>query len=445
MLTRRNAILNLAAVITGLSSLACTKRDRSAGAQRRRIRQHSELALSTQTHDSELRAELARLESERATPQWLDASRRNVSTSQKTTSVPPVQPHSDSLTPVFVAGQLEAIDQQARDLIPDGPFGFGRDELKQAISFRKNFDRPRMHIRDLLRRSTLDFGLELSHGLLADMSFVTAARVYVRLEELMAAEYLEYGRPADAIEPLGHMLKMIARLTAEKHLFPRMAAAHLRLEAFSVLESILNHSSTVGSVLERAEQIVNLQLMWWAPDEDAWIGDRAVGLHTYELIRDGFLLSLLEFREIRQFRDDGTLNELTAAAESSIDSDQYYYLRTMRRIVDSCDRPFYKRKKTLAEIRARQKTLREEVDYPVIAVRLLLSEIERGHELQAQDRAACEAWAIAIGEALGREKKSYQTSPLTGRPYPIIRKASSISVWAGAAGVDLRPARVPRV
>ena len=66
-------------------------------------------------------------------------------------------------------------------------------------------------------------------------------------------------------------------------------------------------------------------------------------------------------------------------------------------------------------------------EFPFVAGRLLLVDVERGQAIAARDRAHCEAWAIALALAL-EEEPAYRTNPLSGRPYQQQRQGTPIVV-----------------
>jgi hypothetical protein len=48
---------------------------------------------------------------------------------------------------------------------------------------------------------------------------------------------------------------------------------------------------------------------------------------------------------------------------------------------------------------------------------MLLPAVQKGHAMQARERANCEAWAIALALATGRPAPPFQVNPLTGGEY----------------------------
>jgi len=78
-------------------------------------------------------------------------------------------------------------------------------------------------------------------------------------------------------------------------------------------------------------------------DADAWIGDRALGMWVYEVVRAGKLMDILTPEELQRFSDEGILADLPERVRQTVNEDELYYLETMRKIIAGCDQPFYTR------------------------------------------------------------------------------------------------------
>jgi hypothetical protein len=171
------------------------------------------------------------------------------------------------------------------------------------------------------------------------------------------------------------------------------------------------------------------QLNTWPDDAGAWIGDRALGMHAYELVRAGLLGELLTEEEIERFEAEKILDQLPAAAMRNVNRDELYYLLAMRKVIEGCKRPFFERRSVLAEIADDLQAKRDSLEFPVVAGRILLVDLEGGHAIQAADRARVEAWALALSLAAGDEPSGLEISPLTGKKYLVEREAGVIRVW----------------
>lgn len=316
--------------------------------------------------------------------------------------------------------------------------------LQKAIDFRKKYDAQRLAARAALKRPQCDFGIQYMAGFLADLECIDVVRICARLEMYQAAESLADGKMDQAIDALEVMLRLASRLGAEKHGQARAQAAFVRTEAFVVLQAIVQHDKIARGHLERLHDAVRAQLKAWPSDAEATIGDRALGMHAYEMIRAHDVIGLLTPEEIEQFGKEGVLKELTAATVRSVDHDELYYLQTMRKIIDHCDRPYYLRVERFDAIAAELQEMRNSAEFPIVAARLLLPDIRKLHEMLAQDRANWEAWAwaLALASATRRQPPPWQTNPLTGEKYRHVTMDQLIVVENFGSG---RPGENPSI
>ena len=370
-----------------------------------------------ETPDAELQGELARIVEEGGTPQQLAhielAPEKNVAV---------------GLARLFLPTRVAATFEQSSDIFPQGRFAFNPVRLQKAIEFRRKYEGQQKRARKALERPECRFDIRYQAGFEADLGFIDVVRTCARLEAFGAAESLADDDPDAAIEAIKYMLRMAACLAAEKHVTCRLEAAFLRIEALAVIEAAVEHPDITREHLQKLHALVDGQLTAWPADADAWIGDRALGMHAYELVRAGRLADLLTPAEIRQFSEEDILEELPAAARRTVNADELYYLRTMRRIIDACSRPYYARAEMFERIRQDLQEKRNAPDFPVVAARLLLIDVEKGQAIQARDRALCEAWALALALAAGRDRPDYRLNPVSGEPYEVDRRQGVVTV-----------------
>ena len=137
--------------------------------------------------------------------------------------------------------------------------------------------------------------LPLAAGPAPDLRCVDAALVCVRLECIAAADALSHGdgqRSLAAIIP-----RLVELLDAQPHVATRLTAATARA-IVSAVQCFVNSRLITTVYLPQLERLISQQLATWPPDADTWIGDRAIGLCTYEMIRDGELVSVLTVEEL---------------------------------------------------------------------------------------------------------------------------------------------------
>jgi hypothetical protein len=330
------------------------------------------------------------------------------------------------------------------DLIyPLDNFEFSGLKLGEATKLRQAHEDRCRRARQAVTDPGFRFFVQHRRGMALDTAFMDTAQVACRLEAIQAAEALHRDAPRGAFEPLGAMLQITEALGRLKHTVPRIAAVHLRGEVFHVMEAMVAHDKFEASDRQRLAAMLRGQLDRWPPDKDAWIGDRAQGMHTYELIRDGYLLSILSIEEIRQYRNEVGIEKLGQLIAQNVDYDEYFFLRTMRRAIEACEKPFAERKTLFRSMATEMEQMRATPSYPVLADQLLLPNMESGHRLQALDRARCEAWWIALALSVNEPVDDHLVNPLTGLPYIIERLPTRVVVDGIDPDQNERPVRIP--
>src|SRR5690606_13178354 len=144
-------------------------------------------------------------------------------------------------------------------------------------------------------------------------------------------------------------------------------------------EAIVQDEQATLTTLVHFRELLARQLADWPSDADAWIGERAQGLHTYEMIRGGYLLSILSEQELQTLRQEAGISSTVKAVARHIDADQHYYLAAMREVIDACDMPFFERRQRLAKIEHDLREIRNSPEFPLVAGRLLLTDLVAGH------------------------------------------------------------------
>ncbi len=383
--------------------------------------------------DTRLQDELARLVEEQATPEQLDAE-----------SVPDEQNVAAGLRPLFEQRRVAGLLEESARYLPTGDFAFAPGVKEPARAFCRRYESQRLKAREVLNRPRCSFGIRFLRGNFDPLSFVDTVEICARLEQLHGADMLERGRPVEAVDALSTILRMAQCLGAEKHVVPRLKAAYLRSDAFALLQAIVLRGNSTPEQIDRLYGLVDAQLKAWPADADAWIGDRALGLHAYELVRDGHLLALLTDYEIDELRKEGDLVAMAERARQTADADELYYLQTMRKIIDSCAQPFYARQELFNNIDHDLARRQGSADYPLVAGKLLLPGMRKAQQVQARDRANWEALALALAAAAQRELPDFQVNPATGKPYRVVREEGVVVVSnVGSTPEDDTPVRVP--
>ncbi len=374
------------------------------------------------TPDPELRAEYTRIVEEGGTPEQL--------------TLPPIPEEENiaaGLQALFAREKLDEILLETERIVPPVKLGFNYDpvRLHRAMVFWKQYEQAWQKAREALHRPRCQFGIRFVEGDGADLSFIKTVWIVGRLEMFYAADRLQKKDLASAITSLEVLLRLAHCLGAEKHFEPRGQAAFLRSEALLLLEAIVRRPEIQRGHLENLASLLETHLTQWPPDAYAWIGERALGMHAYELVREGRLLTLAKPEEIEALGGKSVIPDLAEAAKRSVNLDELYYLRTMRRILESCSEPYFRRAALFQEIRLDLQQKRNTSEFPLVAGYLLLPSIENGHRIQAKDRALSEGWALALALGAGRNPPPYKINPLTGQPYQIFRQENRIELVTG--------------
>ncbi len=111
----------------------------------------------------------------------------------------------------------------------------------------------------------------------------------------------------------------------------------------------------------------------------------------------------------------------------------------MRRVIDTCDKPFYERVPIFEDIEKRIHDLADTPRYPLFAANVLLPDVATFHREQALDRARCEAWTIALRAAAGKPVGSMGPNPVSGRPYDFARENDFLVVQDVSGKPDAGP------
>ncbi len=384
-------------VMLCLAAMAC--RRPSAEPTPEELRHLADLPRLAASPDDRLRSELARLREERATPRQLlqvdparlpDGRRPTVDTRKRSTR---------ALTQALTDGLVKQYQSKLGTWYREVLRGIPLEERPVAATLLRDTASFRRAVKDLMERP--DFGLlvELDRGPLADLRFIDRVELFVRLETIEALLRALDGQPANAVVRWDRAGAMIASLAELPHGVSRAAAARLRLEWLRAGQTIANGRPATADVLQGIDATLQWQLAHWPSDRRALVGDRAVGLITYELLRDGHWMSLLPLTELQRLKETHRLEKFAAYIGSRLDADEWYYLQTMRQIIEAAERPYFERRTLLEKIDSAQNALRDTDGYPWFAADYLLQDVDRLQRLMALDRTFTEAlrWLVAGG------------------------------------------------
>lgn len=415
--------LGLLLVAMFVSIAGCHRAQPGSKAPPPDFRRFAELPGLTKSPDSGLQNELARLKSEEATPAQLAAQDRFLTHEELTALLEDL--------PLQRVGSLQ---DDIEKIYPSGPFVFSTAAAIRAQSLLKNEEKLIGAAIGKVAYPEFVFPVDHAQGLLADFTLIDVAALAHRGLALQATGAIDGGDLDKATSLAVQMLTLDHALARTKHVIPRIKAVTLRLEALRVLEAIVQHTEATPQLHARLRDLLALHLQEWPPDADAWTGDRAQGLHTYEMIRHGLVLSILTDKELEELSEEAGITATAKAIAQDVDVDEAFYLETMRDVIAACDKPYHQRRKLLKNIELNLQDRRADPKFPLIAGRVLLVDLDTGHLRQAKDRAACEGWLMALSLALGDDVPPFTHNPETGKAYEWEREGTRILVRNARAG-----------
>ncbi len=378
-----------------------------------------------ETRHAGLRAEIARLEAEQATPLLLQAAQQRADPDGTR-----ARQCREALNQILDPAALQRLADRLAALDPASAFDWNEATWRAAQEVRTAYAPHLARYRELLERDDFRFPSDYLGGFLADLSFLDHASAAHRLEALEVADALRADRPHDALRAARGMFRITAALNRPRLLSARLTAAQLRSEALHVMAAVAGHARADRNLHRQLRDMLNQQLADWPPDADAWIGDRALGMQTYDMVRGGRLLDLLTDEEVETARRGEDRQRWTRRIMQSLDDDEAFYLEAMRALIDSCHEPYAARAPILNEYAARLDRLRDTPRYPFLAAQVLLAHVAPAMRRQAADQARCEAWRLALAAATGDVADPPPINPLTGTPFVLVVSPTQVRVAA---------------
>ncbi|MEM6330074.1 MAG: hypothetical protein AAF790_07490, partial [Planctomycetota bacterium] len=321
-------------------------------------------------------------------------------------------------------------------LMPSGRFLFDTPALDAIGRLLRSHAQLRLAIQRAEQAPACVFRPQNALGNMAPMRYLDDAAIAARLRLNAAAPDragVAGGGPdvAAAIEEVRGAMYWIGHLARVGRIEARVLAARLRGEALTVIEAIADNAATQRPDLERLYTLLRQTLEAWPGDAAALIGDRSVSLHTYELIREGYLEQVLTDEDRALLERRRLLASVQSMGATQIDEDQLAYLGAVRALIAAAQQPHHQR---VERVQAVMKPFNPEeaasVEAP-LASNLLLPSVPAALHAMALDRAACEVWAIALAAAADLDPPPLRVNPVTGVAYEVNRLAGSLIVRSG--------------
>ncbi len=385
--------------------------------------------------DTVLQDELARLQAEEVTPAQLQAAN-------------PILPNDDNIA----AGLREQLSAEKvmramndiAEIYPHDQFIWPAGSLERARELIKYHRIALAQMQAVLDRPECSFQIDFANGILAEIAVFDTATLAHRWEALDAAIHMADGDLDKAEQNLVRMLRLDQAMAHESHLVPRLKAVTMRLEALRVLEALVQHPAATPQLAARLRDLLALQLAAWPADSQAWIGDRAIGLHTYEMIRHGYVLSVLTEDELAALRKEPGVSATAKAIQKHIEADERYYATTMREIITACEQPYYQRHNLLVKVEQYLKETELSPEFPMVAGKILLTHLDTSHRRQAHDLAAMEGWHLLLCAATDEPLPAYEVNPSNGKPYKLQAEVQRVLLYNSWLEEVDEPLMVPK-
>ncbi len=358
------------------------------------------------THNKALQAEYARLVSEKATPLALKPA---------SSSSPAAKEAAEAYNALFPADKLPLLEEEILKIYPFAANQPG-DVLQAQKAFKLQWNGQRKKAVEAWRGAYSPVFIDLADGILAPLTPISVTQIAVTLQGCYVREQLDAGELQAAADGWMAAMRGIELLAELPHLTARLTAAQLRAECLQMLPELASHPATGPALRRKLEATLEGQLANWPPDSRAWIGDRALGLHLYEMVRDNHILSILSASDLAMLKKRRQLDAVVEAVEVNIDEDQYFYLIQMRKMINACSKPYYQRKDELDEILLTVARFKGVPSERYVAAHILLLQLDDAHKQQAQDRERCERHRLLLRQQRGAEAQPAVISPVTGKP-----------------------------
>jgi hypothetical protein len=412
-----------------LVNVGCQKTSRPAKSPREAA-EYSDLPGLAASPNIELQQELARLRQESMTPTQLPPQ-INLATAQPTAVHSKPDPPLVGIQQAYPPLTRSMLVDQSGQILPAGPLVLGPTEITRARELVERYALSRSRFPQSLPPLGRPLGWRMTDGMLTNLDFLDSITAGCRLELLAGLVALADGNPEDAIPSVEINLHAANLLAQQRHLTMRLTAARLRQETLALVQQIVAHPALTAAGIETILLRLDETLAAWPSDVEAWAGERAAALHAYELVRDGFYLSLLTPEEVARLEDRGVARTALRTIVNQVDDDELFYLHAVRRMLAACREPYFLRLPFLAQIRRELEQRSAEGRPAMLAQELLLTDFEASHRLLAEDLCRCEAWRLALAAALQRPLAEAPVNVLTGQPFSLERTAREVRLLAG--------------
>lgn len=427
---------SIAVLLIATALVGCGREDERS--IRKQLTTHAELSLTDKTHSQALQEELARIRADKGWPMQLVERQ------------PPADSEDDLTAavsaPFASAAEIDRIHRSLNELWPDEGLKFSPTALEHARRIVARLRPDTVTFLAALRRPKSAFRVGVDQGIVEDTAWVEAARLVARVRVMEGIDEVYRGAPEGGIEPLADLIRLASKLEAAPSLVAHLAAVDIRRWIVSGMMAIATSDAATRRTHELLFELASADRREAGSERTAWIGDRAAGMHAYEMVRAGEYLSLLTREEYDRLEERNETMDHALVVRRNVDDDELWYLETMRELIARSETPYFERRAWLDERFESLDAVRDAPRFPSVAADLLLIGITTAQQRLARGRARRDAWYLALAAAVDRPLTDGPTvNPETGTAYEVRIDGDRIEVLGLAAeDSDLTPILVRR-
>ena len=245
---------------------------------------------------------------------------------------------------------------------------------------------------------------------------------YALLEEHVIAQALLEGNIEEATHALAYIFRIAHLASNLAAVRVRYDAAVVRLQAFEVMQRVVLAPQFKIDDMRYLREIISEQYIDWVPEFITWFGDRAGGMVLYHSLYAYELSDVLGNENFDFMISRWGEDKFRRGFKVYREADEAFYLQSMQKILDVCDRYFAERMDTLKQIREELSAKEDTHDNKGIpteyfAATILLKDVERYMRFFAQDESALNRAMVATYSSLGQTNMDTIRDPLTGKPF----------------------------
>lgn len=420
------ALLMVATTLTAFIGSGC-RRETPEERVLSQLGDYAELNRTLKTQNEQLQKELSRIQSERGFPLQLQQVEDEIAPSMDLSSLFYSTFDSD--------WQIESLDKSLAERWPPANLEFGA-KLDEVRAIARNHQTRRKTLRAALRRPSARFKIDFTQGVAADTRWLDVALILARLEAIDIADRIEQGKSNEAIDSLATIFRLAVKLGKTPLLTSRLMAVDVRRIGIEGVRKVASSGEVTVQTRTLLLGLIQDQLSLWPDEKVAWIGDRAIGLHVFEMVRGGEYSTLLPPEELQELDSQGELVDRVHVVQMNVDEDELYYLETMREVLSLCQKPYYQRQKAW-DARFRQlETARDAPGFPRVAADYMLPAFLMAQQRMSRDRTRCEVWRMALQESLGQPVSRVGFNGVTGEPIQLKMQDLGAITVLGLESVD---------